>query len=61
MTSDAGFEASGAAGRAQALTDRNDPSAAQVTTRAEVFDINFQFLSLLQLRTLHMVVVSDGP
>ena len=39
ITSEFAFESSGAAGRAQALTDRNDPTAAPAKARADVFGI----------------------
>jgi hypothetical protein len=41
MTSDAGFESTGATGKAQALTDRNDPNTTPAKARADVFDTKF--------------------
>jgi hypothetical protein len=41
MTSDAVLESTGAAGKAQALTDRNEPNTTPAQARADVFDIKF--------------------
>jgi hypothetical protein len=60
ITSDAALESTGAAGKAQALTDRNDPNTTPAKARTDVFDI--KFISLIEaVERLHTVVVFGAP
>jgi hypothetical protein len=59
MMLDGAFESTGAAGKAQALTDRNDPSMIPEKASPEILLMLFLSSPLVQFKRLRLLVILD--